>query len=511
LIIVLTYLLNISYSLLLNRVKNIVRFIYIQHIGDIFLISSVLFITGGVMSPFSFLYSVSILSAAILLQVRGGILAASFASIFYGSLITLQLYQIITPLGAYDYSEVLEISFYRVVSNIIGFFLIGVLSGYLSEKLKKVDDELEANKQNLLRLQELHGNVIRSIDVGLIITDSAGKVITVNNFAYNILGIEKNIDEGTDINEVISLDEIPEILNSLKSNKLLHERLDVEHIKGNQEKINLDVNFSFWKTEQEMVNGLVIILQDITKEKKMEKTIKLHEKLAAVGKLAAGLAHEIRNPLASMSGSIQMLNAEAKKVDEKHDKLYQIINREAGRLNTIVTQFLEYASPVPPEFKEVDVKVFFEDFLQLLEKDERFRAIEIKLETPYEVLYSFDEKSLKQILWNIAVNAMESIKEAGRKKGLIHWRVEKKGESLVIYLRDNGKGISDALYKNIFTPFYTTKSNGTGLGLALVYNLVQEHNGTITINRDLPEGVEFKIEINTNALSLRDISSIQSS
>ncbi len=488
LIITLSYVLTIIYSLSIHRVRNKPRFAYIQLYGDIFLISGIVFITGAIASPFSFLYIISILAGAIILQLRGALYIASGASIFYGLLITFHLYGVFVPPGFASEEIVEEYILYRLLSNIGGFYLIALLSGSLAKSLHQTGKELLERQQHLARLQELHDNVIRSINVGLMITDRTGHIITVNDAALNLLNASRTpLKEH--IRDYIKRKEVEETLSLLPQSRLPYPRIEQELGIGKKYRV-LSISFSFWRGDEGKIKGLVILFEDITTQKELLQRIKIKDRLAAVGELSAGLAHEIRNPLASMGGAVQMLSSTRGKTDKTEQKLLSIIEREAKRLNSIVTEFLQFASPKKPQRVPVKVKDLMEDVINLAKQDTRFKQHQTKItiDVPPELTFPLDKETITQLLWNMCSNALDAINEKDDGKGIIEWsgRISEKKE-LVLTFKDNGCGIKEEIQGKIFSPFFTTKGSGSGLGLSIIHNIVKDHGGDI-FPRNNPKG-----------------------
>ena len=246
--------------------------------------------------------------------------------------------------------------------------------------------------------------------------------------------------------------------------------------------------------------GSILILDDITNRHNLEELAARNQKLAAIGELAAGIAHEIRNPLASISGSIQLLKSELPP-DDGNEKLMEISLRETDRLNTLIGDFLAYARPNPLSSQLVFIHEMMEDLVELIGGDPKFEKVRIRIEyAPWVPQLIGDSAKIRQILWNILKNAVEAVLE--NPTGVVWVKVEgitvlerPEGEGVRFRIRDNGTGMSPETAGKIFDPFFTTKENGTGLGMAIVYQLVKSHQGEITVNSKPGRGTEFTISL----------------
>ncbi len=505
-----TYFLTFVYSLAINRVKNLKAFAYIQLIGDIVFIAGVVHVTGGSESIFSFLYTLTIIIGSILLYRRGGFVIASISGVTYGVYLNLEYYQIISPLfsrisGSYSLYRTDRI-FYNIIVNIVAFYLVALLSSFLSEQERKTKEELKKKEIDFSRLKVLHGNIVQSIGSGILTIDSEGKITSFNKAAEQITGYTLDQVYYQKIEEVFS--------ESFKEAKIF-QKIFEDHSSFNR----LEAPFNrpdgvfaflglsaFPLKDGRKISGKILIFQDLTKFKAMEEQIKRMDRLAAIGEMAAGIAHEIRNPLASMSGSIQILKDELNP-DQDNRQLMDIVLKEANRLNRLITDFFLFTHPGERERENVNLSsVMDETIKMLINSPEWKKDMKIQTDLPEDITVEANSQQIKQILWNLLLNAAQAITQKGELKikmqrtNSASKSQEFTGESIAsefvnISIADNGMGISQEKRKKIFDPFFTTKKEGTGLGLSIVYRIIENYQGNITVTSEENKGTEFIVSL----------------
>ncbi|MFQ5455296.1 MAG: nitrogen regulation protein NR(II), partial [Nitrospirota bacterium] len=345
------YFLTIGYSIIINRFKWLVVFAYFQITVDLFLESILIYLTGGIDSPFSFLYLISIISTSMILYNKGVFIIASLCSILYGSIVDLQYYKIAPFImeSSLPASETLYILFLNVVS----FFTVGGLSAHLAEKLRSTGEELREKDIGFTELQTFHENIVKSMSSGLITTDMEGKINLFNKASEEITGYSWDEVRLKKLYQIFDWQEIKEIF-SIENNLDKLFRFDREVIKKDNTRIQVGMTISPLKNKEGKMTGIIAVFQDLTMIKEMEKEIGKKERLATIGEMAAGMAHEIRNPLASISGSIQILSQELI-TDEENRRLMEIALKETDRLNSIITEFLLYARPTSLNKERTDI------------------------------------------------------------------------------------------------------------------------------------------------------------
>ena len=373
--IITLYSLTIIYSLLLNRVKNLLLFGYIQLILDVITEVSLIFITGGIESWFSFTLILTVLSSSIVLNKRAGYVIASLSSIFYGILLDLQFNKMLPV----EYEGVMnEKQFlFNIFIHVISLYITAYLSGYLSYSLEKTVEKLEERDSSLKDLEFFNTKVIESLPSGLFTTDINGTVLIFNQAAESITGVKKEAVIGNTINTALPFLALPPQCRRYED--ILSANTDSEKIIG--------LNISVLRDINNNETGFIGIFQDLSQIKRLESEMKNREKWAAIGELSANIAHEIRNPLASLRGSIEILKED--KLPEKHrEKLMNIALSEMDRLNNTISDFLAYSSPKPLEIKLIDLHQILDSTLELLRNAENKGRISIKKDFEGQLLHS---------------------------------------------------------------------------------------------------------------------------
>ncbi len=488
------YFLTLGYFFLLNRMENLVLLSFVQLSIDVFIETLLVMFTGSVESPFSFLYIISIISGALLLNRLGALFVASLAFILYGAVVDLEYFK----WGVFGYFSSPNMTerevFYSFFLYLIIFFTVALISGFLSEKLNRTRRALDERDRGLTALRAFHENVVRSMGSGLLTTDLEGNVLSFNAAAEAISGCLR----GEVINEkwwkAFGWETTP-ILPRQIEERYGSIRFDKEGRKKNGTRLLVGMTLSALKDDHGEQKGYVGTFQDLTKIREMEESIKLKERLAHLGEMAAGIAHEIRNPLASLSGSMQILNQELTLKDHQQ-KLMQIALNEAERLNHLISDFLTYARPRAPQRKETGLKHFLEEEVFLFKNSASFSQ-EIRIDLtigPFMKPVYLDQDLIKQVFWNLSLNAAEAMPNGGVLKIRAGEESNKEGKSIwYILFEDNGVGIPEESIRKIFNPFYSTKDHGTGLGLSIVHRIVEEHGGKIAVNSRAGEGSRFKL------------------
>jgi two-component system sensor histidine kinase PilS (NtrC family) len=462
--IIILYSLTIIYSLLITRLKNLFLFGFIQLILDVLAEISLIFITGGIESWFSFTLILTVLSSSIVLNKKAGYIIASLSSVLYGTLLDLQFFQML-PI---EYEGIVtEKQFlFNVFMHIIAFYSTAYLAGYLSHSLEKTVRKLEEKDSHLKGLELFNTKVIESLPSGLFTTDINGHVLIFNHAAEVITGIKKENAIGNAITAALPFLSLP--LENGRYEKIMPAKADCEKIVG--------ITVSDLKDINGNETGFIGIFQDLTQIKKLEAEMQYKEKWAAIGELSANIAHEIRNPLAALKGSIEMLRED--KLPEKHkERLMVIALSEMERLNNVISDFLTYSSPRPLEIQRIDLHSVLDRTLDLLKNAEHKGSISIKKDYEGRLFIQADQEKLSQVFWNLGVNAFEAMGNEGE----LTVSTKNNRDDLIISFSDTGPGILKADIDKIFYPFFTTKERGTGLGLSIAYRIIEEHNGRLSV------------------------------
>ena len=493
LLVISVYLLTILFATIFNQVKDLNRFAVLQVGADLLLYTLIVLFTGGYSSPFAFLFLFSILWAALALK-GGGYWTASVASILFGLVVDLQYFDLLMPpwlLGTLDLRlanpwDILG----RIFLHIVAFFAVAFLGHQISQRYRYASEELTERTEDLEKLRTLSDVVFESITSGIAVLDDQGKVRSINTAARRMLSLQNNGSHGHPPSEVFRGLPIKDLLEKAPEGGLNRWEGHFSDEKGRERVLGLSIS-----PLKEPERGHVVIFQDLTELRDMETRLRTSEKLSAIGRMAASMAHELRNPLASMSGSIQILkDGLALREDNLH--LMNIVLTETERLNELVSNFLDYARPPDPRFQDVDLRDVILETVKLLEPSLAGTKIKIVTRLPQEkAVLSVDVSQIRQVIMNLVRNSMEALRDRGQICiSLTKEHTLEKGFS-VLSVADDGDGIPEKILPEIFEPFRTTKEKGTGLGLAIVYQLVQIHKGTIDVHSEAGKGTVINIRL----------------
>ncbi|NIQ37160.1 MAG: PAS domain S-box protein [Proteobacteria bacterium] len=488
-VIALTYFLTILYALVLRKVRNVYRFAYGQVFFDTIFITYLVYLTGGIESLFPLAYVFSIISASFVLSKQGTYIIASLSAFLYAACLSLEYYGLIRPLAAsgpylYGSYDVL----YRIFVYFLAFTVVALLVNHLGEELRAKRKQLREKQLDYQKLEAFHQNVIQSLDSGLITTDRSGRVSFMNRTAYRILGIDPSVSASPVLDTLLSGLKTGLTEESIKSEDIFR-REETTFQRPDDAVIHLGLSKSPLKDINGDPVGSILIFQDITQIKEMEEQIKRADRMVSIGKMAAGIAHEVRNPLASLMGSIQVLKEEMN-LNGRDLDLMNIILRESERLNRLVTDFLLFAQPPRTEFSPMILNQLIDETLQMLENSPQSNGhISISKVYSHEARVLGDANQLKQVFWNLLVNAVQEMEGGGR----LGVALEGGDGYVKISVSDSGKGIEKQDKGKIFEPFFTTKESGTGLGLAIVHRIVENHGGEIQVDSETGRGTTFTL------------------
>jgi two-component system sensor histidine kinase PilS (NtrC family) len=487
------YCLTVVYWYLLERIKRLHFLAYLQTSVDILLVTILTHLTGGIDSGFSLLYHLTIISSSIILYRRGGYLSASLSSILYGAMLDMQYYNVLGFVRSQNFTAVQVL--FQVFINILSFYTVGLLSGYLSERLRKTRKELREKSMDLEDLRVLQDHILRSVGSGIVTMDLQGNIASWNPAAEQITGYR--YEEIKSRWQEVFGDSIKGLFGHTDSLKARPFRFNGQILKKDGSTALLGMTASLLKDDTNFVRGIILIFQDITKLVEMEDQVRMKERLATVGSLAAGIAHEIRNPLASLSGSIQVLQGELD-LHGDNKQLMDIVVRETDRLNTIIMEFLEYARLKNAQNDHIDLSPVLDETIMLLKNCKDFTGdIRITHQVDPHVVIKGDSQRLRQVFWNLLINACQAMPQGG--EIMVTARpfpdVSEDTDWCEITIADTGQGIAREDRDKIFNPFYTTKTGGTGLGLAIVYRIIEDHRGTITVDSVPGKGTQFSIRL----------------
>ena len=482
-VISLWYAVSVFYLLLLSvweerRIQSLM-----QIITDLVMVTLLVYATGGVDSSLNFFYPLVIIVACILLPRVWAYLTGALAFILYVAVLELTYFGII-PSYSTTHPGMGALQAIIFV-NLFGYLAVAYLAGLLAAKLRQVDVKLKHTRGALEDLQALHENIIQSINGGLITTGLDGYVTLANTAAQKLFERSERDFLGQPVGQLF-LDPLP----TLDSERA---RGEVRFVASNGFCKTFRVTVSTLSVPGRNTIGYVYTFDDLTEIRRLERDLRIQDRLAAVGRLAAAIAHEIRNPLTSIAGSVSMLSGIADLSDE-HRQLLQIVTRESERLNGIITDFLAYSRGKQYRFASVDLLPLLEDTLTLLEHRLVAENTGIRIERSFNFEEAFtmaDGDKIKQVFWNFCENAVRAMSSGG----VLSVSLEQAGEDWQVNFADTGPGMSRQLVEKIFEPFQSQFEGGTGLGLAIVYQIVQAHEGKVWARSKVGEGSVFVLRL----------------
>ena len=485
-LIVGTYALTIVYAVLLRSLQeHYGRFAYVQITGDLCISAMLVVLTGGTDSLFLVLFPLAVLAGSIILGRRGALYAMLFATVLIVLLVLREALGWGMPSGPVGDQKLLSV-FLSGLTNVTAVFLVALLAGYLSEQARAAGQRLIDASRDIEALKVLNGHIITSIQSGLVSFTLDYQIIFFNPAAGQITGYEP---------ESVLLGRAHELFPGLQQRceAETREPWEGEFRRVDGRSCALSFNLSPLRDGKDRHQGWILVIQDLTRLREMEESVRRSERFAAIGKMAAGIAHEIRNPLASMSGSIQILSKAGNLAGTNH-KLMQIVLRETDRLNALITEFLQFARPTPPSIEKVNIKVILDELLLVFgylqpNESRSDSQVDIKLTAGEQHNIDADPRQLRQVFWNLLNNAMQAMPDGGD----IDVTVSERHREVEVVIQDQGVGIGVDLLDRVFDPFYSTKKQGIGLGLALVHRIVEEHSGRVHVVSTPGEGTRFSV------------------
>lgn len=473
---------------------------YIQFSFDVCMVTWLVYRTGDVESPFLALYLVIIFAACALLGRTGVSLVGASAGALYVGVGVLTMSRILPRAVGWAAYELGQLSWteFMFSLNLIAIFAVAILSSHLAGRIRRSETQLASATKDLADYRLFNDRIIESMRSGLVTTDLLGHITTFNRAAEEITGYRASDVRGKNVFSIFGDIEkqIEAGLESIRTRTRL-PRFDIGCSTADGHEIHLGFSVAPLVDEAENSRGYVLTFQDLTEVMELEREVRRQERLAALGKMAAGLAHEIRNPLASMRGSVQVLASELS-FSQDQSQLMQIVLRESDRLNRIVSDFLTYARPPKIERSVIELSSLLSETISLLRNSPELLPDHlIKEEYPGEpVYYQGDPNQIRQIFWNLSRNAIQAMPRGGELRVALDARPKR---DVTIAFSDTGEGMSREQRDRLFEPF-NSSSGGTGLGMAIVYQLVRDHNGKINVDSETGKGTRIAIRLPVAAL-----------
>ena len=487
-----TYLMTLIYALWLRRVANLYRFATLQFAGDLLITTVLVHLTGGAQSGYTFFYLMTIVGAALIHYRQGAGIAVGASLLLYTSVALLGWWQILpVPAGLrlvpWDLPAAALLR--QLALNGAAMVAVAFLAAKLGGQLASAGASLESQQARSADLAAQSADVIRCLSSGLVTIDAYGVVTAFNEAAAEITGHSARSALGKPIESLAP--EIAELLARASGGVGL--RREVIAVRRRAGERVLGVSVSPLTNHRDEPVGHIVNFSDLTDLRRMEAQVQRAERLAAVGQVAAGVAHEIRNPLASISGSIELLRS-TPQLDPESGALMDIVLREVDRLNGLITELLDYARPRERVLTPIDLAVLIEETLRVFAQDRSYAHVSTKFVAAAdagEVEVQADPAQIRQVVWNLLRNAADAMPQGGA----VTVSLRRDAELVEFVVEDTGKGMSHDEQDRLFEPFFTTKTHGTGLGLATVHRIVSEHGGHILVDSQSGRGTRMTIRL----------------
>lgn len=479
----LIFVLSALYAAVLRASERRRWLVDVQLGMDALTVALFVWFTGGVTSYFSSLFVLPIIAASILQQRRGALLVGVLSSLLYALQAAWQFahpglpgWTVWTSLPILPEPQV---ALYTVATNVAAFLAVAALSGSLAERVRRTDQELADASTEIASLQAFSQHIISSLTMGLVTTGTTGRILTFNRAAEVITGSRAEDAVGARAADILQLPEVFAASLDAQPDWPGNRRADYRYRRADGTEIDLGLSATAFLAAG-VRTGVLFTFQDVTQLRRLERDARMQQRLAAVGEMAAGIAHEIRNPLASISGSIQLLRQELHLSDDQA-RLLDIVMRESDRLNQTISHFLAYARPERFNVTRLDARRPVNDAAMLLRNGPSLHARHvIEVEVPDEPVWcDADEGQVSQVVWNLATNGLRAMPEGGRLRLIV--RREPQDGDAVLEVTDEGTGMPEDELDRMFQPFHSTFEGGTGLGMAIVHRIVSDYGGEIRV------------------------------
>jgi two-component system sensor histidine kinase PilS (NtrC family) len=488
-----TYLASLAYAISLRRIQDPIHFADIQIGVDLVLVTLLVHATGGAQSGYSFLYLIDVVAVSALPKGFGAASVSLACALLFVGISLLGYMKILPPITGqtvFPWDLTREELVFRNVIFLAGLISVGSLGVSLTRQRRKAGERLAIHQQLVGDLASLHQDTIRSLSSGLVTTTLDGTITTMNDAACDILGITLAPPIGQKLaSHIPSLEVVLAKVGA--QGRVLRDEVDAIRADGVERRLGLSATPLSDHTGN--VTGRVIHFQDLTDLRHMEQAVARAERLAGIGRLAANIAHEIRNPLASISGSVEVLKR-LPGADAETCNLVDIAVREVDRVNALISNLLDYARPRTEDRQRLDLAEMVAEIAKIFELERRAKEVRLQLHAPTSVWVEAASGQMQQVLWNLLRNAAEAMPEGGT----IYLSTAQRNATppeAILMVRDTGIGIAREDLEHIFEPFFSRKAGGTGLGLATTARIVEDHQGTIDVLSHPGKGTTFTIHL----------------
>jgi len=457
---------------------------------DVVLTTAVVAATGGARSLFTFLYVLSVTAACVLLSRQGALAIAGVSSALYTALV---FGRTVFPLAAFvDVpGETTALEVLTMFMNAGTFLIVAIVAGGLAERFRATHAQLETQRRDLRDLEAFKDLVFQSVTTGLIALDRRHVITAFNHAAEEITGVPAGQAIGRGWSELFGdAVALAEIEAAIERNARTAPRREITRARADGSVVTLRTTFSALRAGDGKRVGLIGACEDLSAVRQMEARMRQADRLATLGRMAANIAHEIRNPLASLTGAIEALVG-AGLPPETRDRLANIVVKESARLDEIIRDFLAYARPAPLARASVNVAEILDEVLVLLEHNAAPGTLTVVREFPPSLPWNVDPQQFRQAVWNLCLNAFQAMPAGGE----IRVGATASTELLEVRVTDTGEGIGPDELGQVFEPFFSTKAGGSGLGLALVHRVVQDHDGDIDVRSTPGLGTTFTLSL----------------
>ncbi len=501
--IILWYVLGLFYLVHSQLSRDYVVQAYVQICGDVIIITAVVHLTGNLESNFVSLYFLAVIMASIVLPRSRAFLVAAFCSLSMGTTFGLAYLPELEPALAAHLAFLerwiapaqadLSVGTFenKMLVSFFGIFAVAYLTSALSERLREARKELHVKVGEVASLQALTAHIIESMRGGLITTDLDGSILVVNPAGAALLGRHADDLKGKPVGSLFDVAVEPGYSSSPTSPAFA--RREISYACPNGRERVLGISAAPLNVPERGVVGYIHTFQDLTEQKKKQVEERFKDRMATLGRMAAGIAHEIRNPLSSICGSVKLLE-EITTLNEDQAKLIDIVSRESARLDKLVSDFLVYSRDQVFHFRPVDLVGLLDETLLLLEHHPLFTpAFQVtRVFPPPPIVASVDTDKIRQVFWNVCNNSLRAMPNGGRLTAEIRDQIP---DRVSVILSDTGMGLTASQLERVFEPFHARFKDGTGLGLAISYQIVKSHGGEIRVNSKPGEGASFAIDL----------------